>query len=283
MKLNTILYTPRTVKQSMILDRYLQIIDQIRTLHGEEYDPQKVDEIEFFIPPNFYQPEEEYHEYIDIDYHDVERQVEDISGKKVVTQKFVVNKRKKNIRDKRVTPFIELANDWNGILNSIVKIGDIDMETKQIIKEYNTYYNKTTIDWIHFTCRPAPDCTYPEFIKQAKKAFKKKWITEYTLVFEQKGKEKENLGIGFHLHALIKIPYDKPWSDCKQEMYNTFKHIAKPGLGSYAQAIKTSDDYEKVLKYFSEKNTEEKNDILPHDKIWRQNMNLKEIYNSDFI
>jgi hypothetical protein len=283
MKLSATLYSPKTMKQSDILDQYLQYIDQLRTLHGERYDPQLVGKIRFFKPVDFYYPEDEYHEYIDIDYHNTERIIIDLDGEKVVEKKYVVNPRLKNIRDKRVAPFHQLTDDWNQILNAIVKIGDRDLEQQQIIKEYNYYYNKTVVEWIHFTCRPAIDCSYETFIKQARKAFKKKWITEYTLVFEQKGKVNFDLGNGFHLHALIKIPYSKPWTDCKQEMYNTFKHIAKPGLGTLAQPIKSSTDYENVLNYFSEKNTLDKNKILSHDKEWRKKMGLKDVYKSDFI
>ena len=277
MKLTTALYSPRKMKQSEILDTYSRKIDPLRALHGDRYSPELVGEINFFIPVDFYYPQDEFHEYIDIPI--IEKR---LMAPSKVAQEYV-NPRLKNLRDKRMEPFLQLTNDWNAMLNNIVNIGDKSLEEQQIIKDYNKYYNKSVIEWVHFTCRPSPDCLYETFMKQTIKAFKKKWITEYTLVFEQKGKINVDLGTGFHLHALIKIPYNKPWSDCKQELYNTYKHIAKPGLGTLVQPIKTSSDYENVLNYFSEKNTEEKNQILSHDKAWRKIKKLNDIYHSDFI
>ena len=129
------------------------------------------------------------------------------------------------------------------------------------------------------TVRPKSETTFPKFYKLVNKAFSKKWITRYIYVYEQKGKEKENIGDGFHIHALVDIPKDKPFSDVYREFRNTFKSVcAPPGIHFYPliedyrndklEYMGCTEDYEFVSpNNYDFKNNIEKNKCLKFDEV----------------
>ncbi len=50
----------------------------------------------------------------------------------------------------------------------------------------------------------------------------KKIIKNYVLVFEQKGSDYSNIGVGKHIHALIKFHYNRPYVEYKKQIKKYF-------------------------------------------------------------
>lgn len=80
---------------------------------------------------------------------------------------------------------------------------------------------------IHYfiTMRPLDTMVlFDEFKKVVKKLFSKVWMKDYVFVIEQTGMNEDELGKGYHLHAIIKRDDKKP-SQFMREVKNTLKDI----------------------------------------------------------
>ena len=119
-------------------------------------------------------------------------------------------------------------------INDFINNHLYEMSKKQLIEEFTIYYNKifnikkNRFPLMLITVRPTTETRFSQFKKLVEKAFSKKWLTRYIYVYEQKGNEKEKTGDGFHIHALIDIPDNKPNSDIYREFRNTFKKVCGP-------------------------------------------------------
>lgn len=98
-------------------------------------------------------------------------------------------------------------------------------ENRRIEKLKQLHKNKIEIEkeWYFLTVNPKPDITLTEFMKTIDKALRKKWITYFIMVIEQRGECEEELGKGFHTHII----FNKGIKHCKviTEMSNTFKKM----------------------------------------------------------
>ena len=126
--------------------------------------------------------------------------------------------------------YVAYAQNINDYINDNL----YEYSIEEFINKFKLYYNNlfniksNKFPLMLITVRPKSETTFPKFYKLVNKAFSKKWITRYIYVYEQKGKEKENIGDGFHIHALVDIPKDKPFSDVYREFRNTFKSVCAP-------------------------------------------------------
>ena len=119
-------------------------------------------------------------------------------------------------------------------INEYINNNIFEMSKDQLINEFTVYYNKLfnikknpyAFMWI--TIRPTTETRFSQFFKLVEKSFRKKWITRYIYVFEQKSNNKEKIGDGFHIHALTDIPDNKPNHEIYREFRNTFKHVCGP-------------------------------------------------------
>lgn len=181
-------------------------------------------------------------------------------------------------------------------LNEFINDNLFEMSKEDLIQKLTIYYNtlfnvkKNKFPLMLITVRPKTDTTFTKFYKLVNKAFTKKWLTRYIYVYEQKGKEKENIGDGFHIHALVDIPQNKPFSDVYREFRNTFKSVcALPGIHFYPliedyradklEYMGCTEDYEFICpNKYDFKNNIEKNKCLKFDEIFKQQNNLELCY-----
>lgn len=238
-------------------------------LHGEKYDFHKIDEtLEFFIPCMFYNEPDEYYLYVEDE-----------------------------------TEFIQHCNFWNDNFTELaynefhLKLTDDQIEDI-IANIYNNFYNIKTQTHIGLTVRPKPDVTFDDFYKKTCKAMSKKWIVEYTLVFEQSGKNIEEIGIGFHFHALIKLPQNKKPSRAREEFFSTFgSQVGPKGIFLSKHKIYDQKGIDKMYKYIGYddetkshvceqgidapidyKDDDIKGEAVRYDKEWRELKGLRHVY-----
>ena len=140
------------------------------------------------------------------------------------------------------------TKDLNKILNEI-KYLNLEENEEIIIEEYNKYYDLTTWTHIYVTIRPREGIEFNDFYKKVVKAIHKKWITDYILVFEQKGETVETIGDGFHVHFVCNLPANKKHSKARDEFFSTFKNMCNKKNGVNLSPIKDKRT-EYVLKYF---------------------------------
>jgi len=250
---------PKRPLLDLFLGRYIQFIDILKGYHKEKFDYGLMDYHEYLTPSDFFVDGDVFHHCAN---------------------------------PASIPLFEEVAQEWNEFYNY-----DIDYEKdieEQIINKYNEFYeikNNIIYDYVYLTVRPEESVDFSQFFKKSKKAFTKKWITDYTLVFEQIGKEDAELGKGFHLHALIKLPANKQHSDARVNFQNTFKTIANRKGCVLDPVIKGTEN--KVRKYmgikedsqefidpntYDFKNTPDKFPALPYDERFRLLKGLKKVY-----
>ena len=250
---------PGRIKVEKLISAYELKIGLLKGLHGEKYDPALIAEDLEFITPNqlFYLPDE-YHIYVD----DEEEKAE----------------------------FVKVSNDLNKILNEI-KFLNLTDNDEIIIEEYNKYYEIISYTHVFVTIRPQPGTEFKDFYNKVVKAISKKWITEYTLVFEQKGENIETIGDGFHVHFVCNLPANKKHSKVRDEFYNTFKSMCnKKCIDLSPIKDKRTEHVLKYMGYDEEtkdfiypntydfKNHESKFRALPFDEKFREKNQLKNMY-----
>lgn len=185
-------------------------------------------------------------------------------------------------------------NDF--INNSIFELSKENL-IEELTKYYNTLFNikKNNYAFMLITVRPNTETRFSHFQKLVEKAFTKKWINKYIYVYEQKGKESDSVGDGFHIHALVDIPDNKPNSDIYREFRNTFKKVCGPkGVHFYPCAeslreekleyIGCTKDYNFInpntydFKKIAGEKDEEKCKALPFDEEFKNNNFLELCY-----
>lgn len=189
-------------------------------------------------------------------------------------------------------------------INNFINDNLFELSKEDLIKEFTIYYNKlfnvkkNNYQFMFITVRPSTETRFTQFQKLVEKAFTKKWIDKYIYVYEQKGKEKDTIGDGFHIHALVDIPDNKPNSDIYREFRNTFKKVCGPkGVHFYPCTeslreeklgyIGCTKDYQFInpntydFKKKAGKKDEEKCKCLPFDEEFRINNFLELCYTNN--
>lgn len=142
---------------------------------------------------------------------------------------------------------------------------------------------KEISDILWITVNPSPDVTFEEFRKYTEKCFMKKWITSYIYVYEQRGQSLEELGKGFHLHALIKKPEDKSRAHCIREIASSFRKCTDiSNYHFYNTKWLDTEEYLRKIKYIvgDKVSTEDNNKALKQemDVQWRLVRRLEQYY-----
>lgn len=154
-------------------------------------------------------------------------------------------------------------------VSCLVKKREEPKEERVIINNKEYYF---------LTINPNPDITLQDFLKTINKALNKVWITSYIYVIEQRGETLDDVGKGFHLHAIFK----KNIKHCKvvSGLSNSFKKMCDTSNYHFFN-IKNIDENEKDRKMeyiLGKKADEEKHKKQQMDIIFRQNNNLKSYY-----
>lgn len=166
-------------------------------------------------------------------------------------------------------------------------------QTTPVIKQIQDVRNSLgvkgeTIDkpYIWLCVNPNSTYTFREFQMLVSKMVTKVWVSEYVYVYEQRGITEEEMGKGFHLHAIIKKPENKKPSHCVRELASTFKKCCDVSNYHFFQ-VKFIDIPEKdrKLEYIlgtKDSNDENQKDLKQNiDKIWRAHSNIQPYFFSN--
>lgn len=163
---------------------------------------------------------------------------------------------------------VELYNENKGLRDEMIK-------------------NEDAKNPIHYflTMRPLESMVlFDEFKRVIKKLFSKIWMKDYVFVIEQTGMIEDELGKGFHLHAIIKRNDKKP-SQFMREVKNTLKDIGdidNPGFLNIQGIYNNENGLRNRMNYIlGEKESDEftNKDIKQNmDVIFRQKRNIMDYY-----
>lgn len=168
-------------------------------------------------------------------------------------------------------------------------------EPTPIIKEIQALRNSlgekgegTERPYIWLCVNPNSMYTFKEFQTLVSKMVSKVWMTEYVYVYEQRGITQEELGKGFHLHAIIKKPADKKPSHCIRELSSTFKKCCDTSNFHFFQ-VKFIDlpEKDRKMEYIlgtKESTDENQKDIKQAmDKLWRSKIGIDPYFFSNVV
>lgn len=136
--------------------------------------------------------------------------------------------------------------------------------------------------YFFITICPYEDVDIESLKKVVEKCVKKKWMTSYIYVYEQRQTEIGLPYFGIHSHMIVKRGTIAK-SDVIREIYNTSKSICGSKQSIDVKLLKNDEDLKVRLNYIlGEKSTKEKRQRQEIDKIFRQNNNLLSYYSKDF-
>lgn len=154
---------------------------------------------------------------------------------------------------------------------------------KSCLKDSQPERKEISYDYLWLTVNPSPETTFTTFRNLVGKMIQKKWIKSYVYVYEQRGISQDDLGKGFHLHAIIMKPEDKSPAHCIREISSTYKKVCD--VSNY-HCFNTKwigkEEYIRKLEYIlgQKESTSENNKALKQemDKVWRQARNIDSYY-----
>lgn len=138
-------------------------------------------------------------------------------------------------------------------------------------------------DYLWLTVNPSPDCSFDTFMQIVGRMVQKKWLKSYVYVYEQRGVNQDELGKGFHIHAIIKKPEDKSPAHCIRELSSTFKKCCDvSNYHLFNTKWIDQEEYNRKLGYIlgQKESTPENNKVMKQemDKQWRLVRSLQPYY-----
>ncbi len=133
------------------------------------------------------------------------------------------------------------------------------------------------------TINPKNTIKLKDFMLKVDKFAKRKMFTKYFYVFEQRGRNRDEVGKGFHCHLLLWRCLSYPPSKIITNSKNTFKNICFVNrfeiFNYHYLAPKMIED---KLKYITEqKYSDDKKLKQSFDSLWRVNNNINSYYSSN--
>lgn len=191
-----------------------------------------------------------------------------------------------NVKDRARKRVLQLQYEELYRLRNLAKPNEIQKEIQEIRNSLGEKVDASAKPYIWLCVNPSQTLTLAEFKKMIDKMVTKKWLDTYVYVLEQRGMTEEELGKGFHLHAIIKRPDDKKPSHCVRELSNTFKKACDVSNYHFFQT-KFIDEAEKDRKMeyilgqkeYTEENRKDLKQIM--DKVWRQRFNIQPYFFSN--
>ena len=144
---------------------------------------------------------------------------------------------------------------------------------------------KNNSKYIFLTVNPNPQISLLEFIRCMEKLMSKTWMTNYLYVFEQRGETIEEVGKGFHFHAIIEKPSNKSYQHIIRELSNTANKVCDTSNYHFYN-LKNINDEEKnrKIQYITGRKADEAKHLKQEmDIIFRKNNNLLSYYNIGII
>ncbi len=127
---------------------------------------------------------------------------------------------------------------------------------------------------ILLTVNAKPEVTLQLMVKKINKLVKKKWLTDYLIVIEQRGEDLSNLGKGIHFHALLPRAIEP--ARIRKELASTVTSICDTTNSSCFNIRWTKEkELSKIIKYLQgSKKDSAKTKKLEMDLIYRTQNNL---------
>ena len=156
---------------------------------------------------------------------------------------------------------------WNGDLDAIVP------ELKKLREVTNEVKESKVTEYLFITINARQNITFEEIFEVMPKLTKKKWLTDYIYVYEQRSEIQYDYS-GYHVHMILKRNGKKLF-DIRKEFKSTLKHIcdvANPHILNIKN-IKDSADLKRRVNYI----TNFKADVNKHAKQYND-INFREHY-----
>lgn len=133
------------------------------------------------------------------------------------------------------------------------------------------------------TICPYDDIELSKLVKVMDKIVKKRWFTSYVYVYEQRQSEQGKPYHGIHTHIIVDKGSIKK-SEAIREVYNTCKDIVGSKQSVDVKILETEYDLSTRLNYIlGTKSTQEKQEKQNIDKIFREENNLQDFYEKNFL
>lgn len=158
-------------------------------------------------------------------------------------------------------------------------------EVKKLKDELKIVSDKKDSDFVWITISPRSDVSFLSFQSVVLRILKKKWMTHYLYVYEQRGKEINEIGKLPHLHMLLRRN-GKKFSEVKRELLRAIESIVDLDVYSAYDIRLVKDDDDNVMRlmnYILGKKKDEEKQIKQYiDDEWRKRENLEKYYSLNF-
>lgn len=198
--------------------------------------------------------------------------------------------------EQKIKEFIAAFNDIFDTFNNQPTPDDIDYYNNKLFEYYilhrmerkleKTTNGFTLTPYLWLTINPPDNISINTAQTVIQKFLKKKKITSYLYVIEQRGFTDTTIGVGTHYHILFNHTYTNKY-ELVRETHNTFKKIINIESSHVNNFIKYKDcktdhDVKKRVKYIlGNKDGIEKQEKQKYDKIFRQKNNLANYYSNN--
>jgi len=137
--------------------------------------------------------------------------------------------------------------------------------------------------WCLITINPdTSKLSLEEFITLMLKTFQRKLFNSATIAFEQRGEDADNLGYGFHCHALVQLGDGKKPKDVRRDLARSFVKGKNPICGNPkhidVRRLATSRDKHNAFAYISGEKDASKTDKALMDIEWREINKIEPLY-----
>jgi hypothetical protein len=169
-------------------------------------------------------------------------------------------------------------------------LGEKYIKIKEYEKELRTKKQDLTAKehnngFCFITISPKESVSLANFKKTVEKAVARNMFTSYLYVYEQRGKNTDEKGKGFHAHILVKRNLNYKPSKVANNLKNTFKDMTNVNNPQLLNIQHIGNDFAKdKVEYITSLKTDEGKDVKQEiDVIWRQAEDLLPFYGNKDI
>ncbi len=186
-----------------------------------------------------------------------------------------------DLRNRKIKQLLEMEYQLETLGDSYKAMKLLGEDYKEQIKLKTAKAHNNLYCWI--TINPKPSVSFLDFKKKVEKIVKRTIFTDYLYVYEQRGKDMESLGKGFHVHILGTRNLNYKPNKVARNIRNSCKKIVGDSNSNNQVNIQfIGDEYAADKKEYilGVKTGEGKDEKQQMDIIWRQKENLKVYYNA---
>ena len=138
---------------------------------------------------------------------------------------------------------------------------------------------KSQDQYYFITICPHQDIEIKQLQKCMEKVLKKKWITKYIYVYEQRQHENDQPFFGIHTHMIVQRNDHKKKCEVIREIFSSCESICGSKQSIDVKLINTPYDLDVNINYIlGQKSTPEKRAKQEIDKIFREQNGLQKFY-----